>query len=54
MTIAIVGSGAMGSLFGGRLSLAGHDVVLYDVYREHVDAVASATGLPSRTPQRAP
>ena len=41
MKIAIVGSGAMGSLFGGKLSLAGHDVVLYDVYREHVDAVAS-------------
>ena len=42
MRIAIVGSGAMGSLFGGKLSLAGHDVVLYDVYREHVDAIASA------------
>lgn len=30
----------MGSLFGGRLSLAGHEVVLYDVYREHVEKVA--------------
>ena len=39
MKIAIIGSGAMGSLFGGRLSLAGNDVVLFDVYREHVDAV---------------
>jgi 2-dehydropantoate 2-reductase len=39
MKIAIIGSGAMGSLFGGRLALAGHDVLLYDVYREHVDAV---------------
>ena len=29
----------MGSLFGGKLSLAGHDVVLYDVYREHVEKV---------------
>ncbi len=29
----------MGSLFGGRLSLAGHEVVLYDIYREHVEAV---------------
>jgi len=29
----------MGSLFGGRLSLAGHDVVLYDIFREHVEAV---------------
>lgn len=41
MKIAIIGSGAMGSLFGGRLSLAGHEVVLYDVYREHVEAVCS-------------
>jgi 2-dehydropantoate 2-reductase len=39
MKISIIGSGAMGSLFGGRLSLAGHDVLLYDVYREHVEAV---------------
>jgi len=29
----------MGSLFGGRLALAGHEVVLYDIYREHVQAV---------------
>jgi len=39
MKISIIGSGAMGSLFGGRLSLAGQDVVLYDVYKEHVDKV---------------
>jgi len=30
----------MGSLYGGLLSRAGHDVVLFDVYREHVDAVS--------------
>lgn len=29
----------MGSLFGGKLSLAGHEVVLYDVYREHVEKI---------------
>lgn len=39
MKISIIGSGAMGSLFGGRLSVAGHEVILYDVYREHVEAV---------------
>jgi 2-dehydropantoate 2-reductase len=44
MKIAIIGSGAMGSLFGGRLSIAGHEVVLYDVFKEHVDAVR-ANGL---------
>lgn len=44
MKISIIGSGAMGSLFGGRLSLTGQEVVLYDVYREHVDAI-NASGL---------
>lgn len=42
MKIAIIGSGAMGSLFGGKLSMAGHEVVLYDIYKEHVDAVNSS------------
>lgn len=41
MKIVIVGAGAMGSLFGGRLALAGADVVLYDVFAEHVLAVRS-------------
>ena len=39
MKISIIGSGAMGSLFGGRLAMSGCQVVLYDVDREHVDAV---------------
>jgi len=39
MKISIIGSGAMGSLYGGKLSLAGYDVVLFDVYREHVETV---------------
>lgn len=39
MKIGIVGAGAMGSLFGGRLSQAGHEVLLYDIYREHVEAI---------------
>ncbi len=42
MKISIIGSGAMGSLFGGRLSLAGCDVVLYDIFREHVEAITSS------------
>lgn len=44
MKISIIGSGAMGSLFGGSLALAGQDVVLYDIYKEHVDAI-NASGL---------
>jgi 2-dehydropantoate 2-reductase len=40
MKISMIGSGAMGSLFGGKLSLAGHEVVLYDIFREHIEKVA--------------
>lgn len=39
MKITVVGAGAMGSLFGGKLAAAGNDVVLYDINKEHVDAV---------------
>ena len=41
MKIAIIGSGAMGSLFGGMLALSGCDVLLYDIFREHVQKVAA-------------
>jgi len=41
MKISIIGAGAMGSLYGGMLSEAGHDVVLYDVNKEHVDRINS-------------
>jgi 2-dehydropantoate 2-reductase len=39
MKIGIVGAGAMGSLFGGRLSQAGQEALLYDIYREHVQTI---------------
>jgi 2-dehydropantoate 2-reductase len=39
MKTAIVGAGAMGSLFGALLSEAGNDVWLYDVWQDHVDAI---------------
>ncbi|MDR1875364.1 MAG: 2-dehydropantoate 2-reductase [Synergistaceae bacterium] len=44
MKTAILGSGAMGCLYGGTLAEAGCDVVLIDVWKEHVDAV-NASGL---------
>ncbi len=44
MKVAILGSGAMGSLYGAALSNAGCDVTLIDVWKEHVDAV-NAHGL---------
>src|SRR5262249_24565254 len=37
--VAIVGAGAMGSLFGGLLAEGGLDVTLVDVWGEHVDAI---------------
>ena len=39
--IAIVGAGAMGSLFGGLLAENGLEVTLIDVWKEHVDTIKS-------------
>lgn len=39
MKIAIIGAGAMGSLFGGLLHEAGNEVHLIDVWKEHVDVI---------------
>lgn len=41
MKIAIIGSGAMGSLYGGILAENGHEVHFIDVFKEHVDAINS-------------
>ena len=37
--VAVLGAGAMGCLFGGLLSEKGLDVVLIDVWKEHVDEI---------------
>ncbi len=39
LNILVIGAGAMGSLFGGRLALAGHQVTLVDVWQEHLEAI---------------
>ncbi len=39
MRIVVLGAGAMGALFGGRLREGGADVVLLDVNQPHVDAI---------------
>jgi 2-dehydropantoate 2-reductase len=39
MNIAILGAGAMGSLFGGLLSEAGASVTLLDINQQHLDAI---------------
>ncbi|MFJ9449239.1 ketopantoate reductase family protein [Herbaspirillum sp. NPDC101397] len=40
--IMILGAGAMGCLFGARLTQAGYDVALVDVWREHIEAINAA------------
>jgi 2-dehydropantoate 2-reductase len=42
MRIAIVGAGAMGTMFGARFARAGADVILYDVDAAHIGAIAAA------------
>lgn len=44
MEIAVLGAGAMGSLFGGRLAEAGHSVTLIDINQPHLEAIG-ANGL---------
>ena len=39
MKIGIVGSGAMGSVYGALLADAGNDVWMFDKWPEHVDAM---------------
>jgi 2-dehydropantoate 2-reductase len=41
MKTAIMGAGAMGSLFGGLLTLSGEDVWLVDIWKDHIDAIRS-------------
>jgi 2-dehydropantoate 2-reductase len=41
MRIAVVGAGAMGSVFGAKLQAPGVEVVLYDVNGAHIDAIRS-------------
>src|SRR5215472_15141178 len=37
--IAVVGAGAVGGYVGGNMKRAGHDVLMIDVWPEHVEAV---------------
>ena len=39
MKIAIIGVGAMGSIYAALLADAGHEVVAIDLWKEHVDAI---------------
>ena len=39
MKIAVVGAGAMGSLFAGHLAEVEKDVWVYDIWEEHIQAI---------------
>ena len=39
MKIAIIGTGAMGSIYAARFSKAGHEVVAVDIWKDHVDCI---------------
>ncbi len=39
MKITIVGAGAMGSLFGALLAESGENILLYDIWKEHVETI---------------
>jgi 2-dehydropantoate 2-reductase len=41
MKVAIVGTGAMGSVYAGLLGKAGNDVWAIDIWQDHLDAIAS-------------
>jgi 2-dehydropantoate 2-reductase len=42
MKIAIVGTGAMGSVYAGLLGKAGHEVWAIDTWQEHIDVIANS------------
>jgi 2-dehydropantoate 2-reductase len=42
MKVAIVGAGAMGSVYAGLFAKAGHDVWAIDIWQEHLDAIATS------------
>lgn len=50
MHVAVLGSGAMGSLFGGYLAASGVTVTLVDIWEEHV-RVLDEDGLTVETPE---
>lgn len=39
LRVAVIGSGAMGSLYGGRLAASGVEVTLVDIWTEHIETI---------------
>src|SRR5690349_19641276 len=48
-TVAIVGTGRMGSAMARALGRAGHELVLFNRSRDRAEALAAALGAPART-----
>lgn len=50
MKICVIGAGAMGATYGGRLANSGNEIAFVDAWAEHVDAINSnglrLTGIP--------
>ena len=42
MKIAVIGAGAMGTLFGGKLAMAGNEVTMVDVVPVVLDTINKA------------
>ena len=40
MKIAIIGTGAMGSIYAARFAKARHEVIAVDIWQEHVEPVS--------------
>jgi len=49
--IAIIGTGAMGSIYAARFSEAGHEVIAIDIWKDHVDCI-NRNGLLIEGPDR--
>ena len=39
MKIAVIGAGAMGSIYAGLLAAAGNEVWVVDIWQAHIDAI---------------
>ena len=47
MKIAIIGTGAMGSIYAVRFAKAGYEVIAVDIWQEHVDQICLLYTSPS-------
>ena len=51
MKIAIIGCGAMGSIYAGLMASAGNEVWAVDTWKDHVDAINACLLYTSPSPR---